>query len=480
MATIIVIGLGPGPARQLTTQARRCLEAGQTLYLRTARHPVSRWLKDRGVRFRSFDQYYRDCTGFNQVYAAILSKLVREARRHGTACYAVPGHPLVGEAVVENLIRVHRPGLTVQVVPGLSFLESLLTALRMDLLRGVAVCDALRLEKLQEPFPWNLVITQVYSRSVASRVKLKLLDLYRPSFPVAVVQRAGLRGQKVRRLPLFQLDRGPWFDHHTSLCLPASPGRSLGGLVRIMERLRSPQGCPWDRRQDHRSLRPYLVEEAHEVIAAIDSGNDSALREELGDLLLQVVFHCQLAREKGSFDIFAVIEGIASKLVRRHPHVFSRERIATVDGVLRRWQQIKAEEKGEPRSLLRVEESMPALLRARKVQEKAAAVGFDWPDSSGAVAKLKEELTELEDAYREGDPARIEEELGDFFFAAVNVSRFYGLDAELALGRAVHKFARRFRYIEEQVDRTGQDFTSFTLEELDKWWEEAKNNGKLS
>lgn len=480
MSTIIIIGLGPGSPQHLTGQARHCLEKGQPLYLRTACHPVSRWLTNRGLRYRSFDSYYRRCANFNRVYRAILGELLREVRRRRIVYYAVPGHPLAGEAVVENLVRYPRPGLAVRIVPGLSFLEPLLTVLKTDLLRGLTVCDALRLEKLHEPVPRGLVITQVYSRAVASRVKLKLLELYRFSTPVTIVCRAGLAGQKVRRLPLYRLDRGPWFDHCTSLFLPAAPQRTLGALAWIVERLRAPEGCPWDRRQSHRSLRPYLLEEAHEVIAAIDSGNETALCEELGDLLLQVVLHGQIARESGAFDLFAVIEGIISKLIRRHPHVFGKEQISTEDGVRRRWQQIKGKEKGGRGSLVQVEEGLPALLRARKVQEKAAAVGFDWPDASGAVLKLKEELAELEDAYRMGDPAKIEEELGDFIFAAVNVSRFFQVDAELALGRAVHKFIRRFQYVEARVACSGREFTSFTLEELDRWWEKAKNKGKSS
>ncbi len=480
MAVIVVIGLGPGSPQNMTEQARRCLVKGQPLYLRTACHPVSRWLNNRGINYHSFDRYYRRGSSFNRVYRAILGKLLREARCHRAVYYAVPGHPLAGEAVVGNLLRHPRPGLSVRVVPGLSFLEPLLTTLHLDLLRGVTVLDALRLEKLCEPVPWSLVITQVYSRAVASRVKLKLLELYPSSTPVAIVRQAGLAGGNVRRLPLYRLDRGPWFDHYTSLFLPAARQRTLGCLARIVERLRAPEGCPWDRRQDHRSLRPYLLEEAYEVIAAIDSGKGEALCEELGDLLLQVVLHSQIAHEGGAFDLFTVIENIIAKLIRRHPHVFGQERIATADGVRRRWQQIKGKEKGKQGSLVQVEKGLPALLQARKVQENAAAVGFDWPDPSGAVLKLKEELAELEDAYRMGDQARIEEELGDFLFATVNVSRFFKVDAELALGRAVLKFIHRFRYIEAQVARSGRDFADFTLEELDRWWEKVKNKGNSS
>lgn len=246
-----------------------------------------------------------------------------------------------------------------------------------------------------------------------------------------------------------------------------------------MDKLRSSKGCPWDREQTHQTLRPYLVEEAYEVISAIDQGSPTALREELGDLLLQVVFHSQIARERGLFNIWQVIEGIVDKLIRRHPHVFSGESASTADRVWKRWQQIKSEERGggKAQSRLKEEAHLPALLRARKVQQQASALGFDWRDTGGALEKLKEELQELEDAYREGLPAKIEEELGDFLFATVNLSRFLKQDPEVALGRALRKFMERFCFIERQVALSGRGFTHFSLEELDQWWEMSKHKG---
>jgi tetrapyrrole methylase family protein/MazG family protein len=217
------------------------------------------------------------------------------------------------------------------------------------------------------------------------------------------------------------------------------------------------------------------VEEAYEVVAAIEKNDDASLKEELGDVLLQVVFHSQIAREEGRFTLEQVIEGIAAKLVRRHPHVFGSENITGVSQVLDRWEQIKGKEKGigSPHCIS-VDPALPALLRAFKIQKRAANLGFDWPAVDGALSKLTEEASEIVDAYQHGFPGKIEEEYGDYLFAAVNVARFLRVNPEMALGKAIRKFLKRFRYIADQVERSGKSFQDYSLEELDRWWEEAK------
>lgn len=257
---------------------------------------------------------------------------------------------------------------------------------------------------------------------------------------------------------------------------------SLERLERIMTVLRSSRGCAWDRRQTHLTLRGCLIEEAYEVVAAIERDDSAALEEELGDLLLQVVFHSELAREKGCFDLERVINGISEKLIRRHPHVFGTDRAASEAQAVGRWEQIKEQERNAVgKGTIQVDPGLPALLRAYKIQQRAAGLGFDWPSLEGAVEKLREEAAELQDAYRQGHPGKIEEEFGDFLFAAVNVARFLRVNPELALGKASHKFLDRFAYIAAQVARQNRPFSSYSLEQLDRWWEEAKNNkGKNS
>jgi tetrapyrrole methylase family protein/MazG family protein/ATP diphosphatase len=248
-----------------------------------------------------------------------------------------------------------------------------------------------------------------------------------------------------------------------------------------MRRLLAPDGCPWDREQSFETLRKYALEEACEVIDAIDSGDRKALREELGDLLLQVVFQAELARLEGSFAIDDVVAGIVDKLVSRHPHVFGHLDAKTADEVLRNWEKLKAKEKGQRGILAGVPRSMPALTRAQRVGEKVARVGFDWPDARGSRAKVAEELEELDEAAARGDRKDVEEELGDVLFALVNLSRHLDVDAEGALRRTIDKFASRFAYVEKRVreehggwGEAGGGETHLPLEVLDRYWEEAK------
>ncbi|NLW09092.1 MAG: nucleoside triphosphate pyrophosphohydrolase [Firmicutes bacterium] len=264
-------------------------------------------------------------------------------------------------------------------------------------------------------------------------------------------------------------------------------GRELERLEQIMKRLRGEDGCPWDRQQTHASLRPCLIEEAYEVLEAIDKGSAPALREELGDLLLQVVFHAQIARENGDFTLADVIAGINEKLIRRHPHVFGGTEVDGVEGVIKNWEQIKAEEKeAAPASALDgIPAHFPALLRAGKMQEKASRLGFDWPDFKGPLAKISEESREFRRAWNAWRKARseeekeekrrqMEEEFGDILFALVNFSRFLGIEPEAALHRVTGKFYRRFRAMEEAAARQGLDLRKMTLEEMDRLWEAEK------
>ena len=248
-------------------------------------------------------------------------------------------------------------------------------------------------------------------------------------------------------------------------------------LVSIMTRLRSPTGCPWDREQTHQTLRPYLIEEAYEVLDALDNRDDGDFRDELGDLLLQVVFHAQIATEEQRFDIDDVARAINDKLVRRHPHVFGNTRADTADEVLTNWEKIKREEKGgkDRKSVLDgLPASMPALLHAYRIQEKVARVNFDWDDVKAVLLKVSEEIDEVSKALEQGDKKKIEEEMGDLLFSMVKLSRHLNVPPEDALRRSNDKFMRRFRYIEAALELRGENLERATFEELDALWEEAK------
>jgi MazG family protein len=253
---------------------------------------------------------------------------------------------------------------------------------------------------------------------------------------------------------------------------------NLDGVTRlqaIVARLRAPDGCPWDREQTHSSLRALLIEECHEVIDAIEHSDDANLREELGDLLLHVVMHAQLANERGAFTLDEIAATICEKMIRRHPHVFGDKLAADSESVLKQWEKIKREEKGENAGVLDgVAASLPALLRSQTLQKKAARVGFDWPDVEPVYGKLAEEIAEIREAVEKNDAAEIEAEIGDLLFSAVNLARKLGVDAETALAGANKRFSSRFRHIEQTLVADGRAFEGTSLEELDRIWEQAK------
>lgn len=259
-----------------------------------------------------------------------------------------------------------------------------------------------------------------------------------------------------------------------------SKNKALEDLIKIMEKLRSKDGCPWDREQTHESISHNLLEEAYEVYEAIKKSNDEQLKEELGDLLLQVVFHAQIAKERGAFDIYEVADEIKNKLIRRHPHVFGDKELKTSDEVLQNWEQIKKKEKGEElHTLETIPKSMPSILYALNVQKKASRLGFDWKEASLVLAKLEEELSELKKAYEEYkngdlDIASVEEELGDVLFAAINFARLAKIDPEFSLRKVTEKFVNRVKLAEELAEKEGVNFSELTVEELDRFWELAK------
>lgn len=486
-AKIVIAGLGPGAPEQLPVAVRQALRGDRTVYLRTEQHPVVDWLKEQGVELHTFDYIYETSGDFQQVYRRI-AEAVLSAAAEKPLIYAVPGHPLVAEESVTIILReAPQRGLEVSVLPAMSFLDAVYATLRLDPVAGLHLVDGLRLRE-QPPVPRvGNIIFQVYSRLVAADVKLILMEYYPEDHPVTIVRAAGVPGwERVERHPLYALDRLEWLDHLTTIYLPAcAPAREcrypLDPLVEVLAALRGENGCPWDREQTHHSLTRYLLEESYEVLEAIAQEDRYKLCEELGDLLLQIVFHARIAAEEGRFDVNDVINGITEKMIRRHPHVFGDVSVKDSREVLVNWEKIKSEERGgaEPASVLDgVGRHLPALLRAAYIQARAARVGFDWPDYRGALEKVREEAGEVAMAVESGRQREVESELGDLLFAAVNLARLLGVEAEVALTGAVDRFCRRFRHVEEEAARVGRQLTECTLEEMDAWWEQAKRAEK--
>jgi tetrapyrrole methylase family protein / MazG family protein len=471
-----VIGLGPGPLGLITVETMELLTEAVEVLLRTSRHPCVSELEARGVRFRALDRHYEEGGSIQEVYAAIAREVVEEARGRGKAYYAVPGFAMLAERTVQLLLE---EDVEVCVHGAVSFLDTVLAELGLDAVEGMLVLDADRLlergYRILDPRV-DTLLAQVDSRLKASEVKLVLLESYPPSHAVRAVGAAGMPDARVEEIPLEELDRGERFDHLTTIHIPALREDEIFDFQRLLDviaRLRGPGGCPWDRKQTHESLARHMVEEAHEAVDAIHHQDWDHLSEELGDLLLQVVLHAQLACEEGTFDVRDPLRLIISKLLRRHPHVFGEVKLDTPEEVIARWEKIKAEERGEPSVMDGLAGGLPALLYAFKLQTRAARVGFDWEVAEDVLPKLEEELREIEEALRGGE-GDLEEELGDMLFTLVNVCRHYKVDPEIALRRSARKFDRRFREIEERCGTRGRSMQEMTLEELDGLWEESK------
>ncbi|MGB9898987.1 nucleoside triphosphate pyrophosphohydrolase, partial [Thermanaerothrix sp.] len=476
---VVLLGLGPGEARLLTHEAWEWLRSIQELYVRTDQHPVVQELPA-GVQVHSFDWLYRQGQSFDAVYTAIVEKVIELAHRPQGVTYAVPGHPLVAEATgPEILRRAQAEGLPIRVIEGLSFLEPTFTALGLDPFPRLVLLDALELGTWHVPsFPPDapVLIAQIYDRMSASEVKLTLNAFYPDEHPVTLVHAAGTKQQQIEHLRLYEIDRSPHLGLMSALYVPPlGEATSMEAFLEIVAHLRAPDGCPWDRQQTHKSLRSHLLEEAYEVLAAIDADDPQALQEELGDLLLQVALHAQIASEEGEFNFTDVVRGIHHKIVRRHPHVFGTLKVEGVEGVLRNWERLKQAEREangqEERSLLAgVPLALPALTQAQELQDRAARVGFDWPEIAPVWEKVREELQEVLTA---PDERAREKELGDLLFAVVNLARWYKVDAESALRATNQRFRQRFAHIEQRAREMGRVLGEMTLAEMDALWEEA-------
>ncbi|MGE7133142.1 nucleoside triphosphate pyrophosphohydrolase [Lysinibacillus xylanilyticus] len=481
MNTLTVIGLGAGDFNQLQMGVYKKLKAARKLYVRTVDHPVLEELSAEGLQFESFDAVYEKHNSFQPVYEEIAEKLVA-ATANEDVMYAVPGHPLVAEQTVQLLIAAADEGKVKLVIEGgQSFLDPIFGALKIDPIEGFQLLDGTSFSMHDINMRQHILIAQVYDTFSASEVKLTLMEKYDDEYPVTVVTAAGSSQEKLVTVPLYELDQSVEVDNLTTVYVP--PVKSQEDALRdwttfrqIIAVLRGPNGCPWDQKQTHESLKKYLLEEAHEYLAAVDAEDDFAMIEELGDVLLQVFLHAQIGEDQGYFTLEDVLASISEKMIRRHPHVFGDVSVEDAEGVVANWEVIKAEEKGiSDKPLLKEEyRASSALQTAYNYQKRAAKVGFDWPDVDGAWDKFAEEWQEFRNEVTKGTSASRLEEFGDVLFTLVNLARFYKLSPEEAMLHANEKFASRFGYVEAKVKESGKPFSDYTLEQLDAFWNEAK------
>ncbi|WP_053216942.1 bifunctional methyltransferase/pyrophosphohydrolase YabN [Virgibacillus senegalensis] len=474
-----IIGLGAGDINQLPLGIyRKLLNKQEKIYVRTLDHPVIDSLRQEGVSFTSFDEVYEKNQDFSSVYQEIADYLANAAGERDVI-YAVPGHPMLAEKTVQLLLDNDK--LDVTVMGGQSYLDALFTALRIDPIDGFQFVDATSFKRNELEYRHHLVFCQVYDAFVASEVKLTLLEDLSPEHPVTIVEAAGSNQEKLVTIPLVELDQSATLSNLTSVYVPPAADTELNHqffrLREVIAQLRGPNGCPWDKKQTHQSLRQYLLEEAYEFIEAVNAEDDDGMIEEIGDVLLQVMLHSQIGEDEGFFSIDDVIGTLTNKMIRRHPHVFGEATAETAEQVMDNWQKIKAEEKQEQAEsslLSEIPQELPQLMAAEELQKKAAKVGFDWGEAEPIWQKLHEELNEWREAVEQGEQEEIEKEFGDFLFAIVNLARYYKVNPELSLNRTNNKFRNRFSYIEEQTALSGRKMADMSLEELDQYWNEAK------
>jgi tetrapyrrole methylase family protein/MazG family protein len=463
MPGVTIVGLGPGDPNLLTAEAREVLDAAAEVHTRAARHPALAALPAPTA-----------VIAVEAPSAALVQELLALARRPQGVVYAVPGHPLVGDAAAAALIDAcRRENLPCRVVGGVSLLETACEALGIDAVAvGVQLIDPLD----PRPDPGRpALLAPLPGAAHLLALRDRLLGLYPPDHAAAIVSTAASPPQR-REVALADLENAAPPDEPACLYLPALPPernfRTFGGLEAIVHRLRAPDGCPWDRAQTHESLKRFLLEEAYETLAALDEGDPDKLREEMGDLLLQVLLHAEIAGESGEFRLADVVESIARKLVRRHPHVFGDVCAETPEEVADNWEAIKRDERAGRRPLLAdVPPAMPALAYSQALQSRAGSAGFEWPDVERVLEKLVEELEELS---KVKDAAARRDEMGDVLFVLTAVARHLGLDAEETLRLAARKFRERFTRMEALAKERGRDLARLSLSEMEALWQEAK------
>lgn len=437
-ADITIVGLGPGDVGNIPLAVWQILHTAPQVILRTERHPGVDVLRHR-VDLITCDDLYEAHADFRDVYIAIGERVIEAARR-GRVVYAVPGHPWIGEATT-MMIRTaaEESGLTVDVIGGASFIAPSFAAMGIDAMDGSQIVDGMLLARRHHPqIDLNLptLVAQVYARSLASDVKLALLNAYPPEHPVTLLHAAGTTHEHTETLPLHELDHRDDFDHLTSLFVPPLPRSSLLDLQELIAHLRAPEGCPWDQEQTLETLKTFLLDEASEVMEAIDAEDDDHTAEELGDLVGIAVMIAQVAGEEGRFQMGDAIRSCVEKLTRRHPHVFGEAEIASMDALYVQWDEIKAQErriKGQaPKGPLDLPAALPALEKARQMQSKAEKAGLL---DRRALAAEDPRLAELLPA------GASEADLGELLWRLVALTKVRELDPETAL----RSYAVRFR-----------------------------------
>lgn len=481
MNCLTIVTLGTGGEAFLTRGVERALREAPRVMLRTGRHPMADALSREGIAFETLDALYDECEDFDTFNRAAAVKVL-SLLGESPVCYAVSDAAF--DETVAQIQRLKPREADVRVLPGVSHADRCLAMIE-DAPAGVRLYAAESYLQARVSPEEPLLVTEVHSRECAGGVKLRLMDLLPEETPVSFFTGDEATGEiAVHSIPLYELDRQSAYDHLTAAYVPGVPMErraryDMDDLVHVMQRLRAPDGCPWDREQTHESLLPSLLEESYEYIQAVRDGDIDHMYDELGDVLLQVVFHAEVARQHGDFDIHDVTTAICHKMIERHTHIFGTEKADTAGQVLDNWEALKRRQRGittHAQAMEDVSTGLSPLLRASKVQHKAHKVGFDFAGASEALSKVYEEADEV--AQNLGDGVDPEMELGDLLFSVVNVCRLAGKNPDIALFASTNKFISRFHAMENAIKKSGKCLEDLTLSEMDVYWNTGKRGGQ--
>lgn len=467
---ISVVTLGPGPQSLMTLGAAEALRRADIVVLRTGRHGAADWLNKQGIPFETLDALYETAEDFDDL-AQKAAAAVREKAHKGSVAYGV------SDPAQDESVRLLLQGNAVRTLPGVSQAAVMVGA--AGITGAYIASDAVSLTVNSCQHTW--VITEINDRQLAGDVKLKLMPWYGEDAEVLFFAPSEEADRAYAVLPLCDLDRQKKYDHTAGCIVRPKPllekkRFDAQDLLTLMRILRSDRGCPWDRKQTHQSLRPYLIEEAYETALAIDEGDGEYMSDELGDVLLQIALHAVIGEQYGTMEWTDITTNICRKMISRHRHIFGEDHCDTAEQVADNWSKIKQEERGfttKTQELMEIKRGLPPLLRAEKVQKKAREVGFDWDNPLDALNKVEEEAAEVRAEMLAGrDPG---EEIGDLLFAAVNTARLAKVSSEEALTGCTEKFIRRFSYMENEAKKAKKALQDLTIEEMSVYWERSKS-----
>ena len=479
MHQLTIVTLGTGGEMFLTRGVERALREAQCVVLRTERHPMAAFLQAEGIAYESLDALYESCEDFD-LFNHKAAQQVLAMCKEQPVCYAVSDASF--DTTVAAIQKEKPSSAKVTVLPGVSHAERCLSMLENH-------ADALRLYTAEAFLPArvspqeDLLLLEVHSRECAGECKLKLLDLMPEETQITFITGSEQTGELKRKtIALYEMDRQKGYDHLAAVYVPSVPMLertrfNMDDLMAVVAKLRAPDGCPWDREQTHESLLPDLLEESYEYIQAVRDNDVDHMYDELGDVLLQIALHTQIAIEHGDFTIDDVTSAICYKMIERHTHVFGQVKADTAEDVLNNWEAFKREQRGIQTHAQAMEEvslGLSSLLRAYKVQKKARKVGFDFDGALDALAKVHEEADEIRENIENGEDPEME--LGDLFFAAVNVCRLCKKDPDIALTASTNKFIKRFKNMENVIKTAGKSLEDLTLSEMDVYWNAGKRD----